>query len=130
MTAKTLTFEATRGGIHNTQHVELYEDMIEQPGGGERLHIDITLDSIGDTGMDTRIGVHGFGDINELAEYLIQLGHQIGHDLGGTCHLPTPEINIDSLPDEVVEQVIGGLMTGLEQARQEQSTTRNDKAGQ
>lgn len=124
MTTKTLTFEDTRGGIHNTQRVELHEDMIEQPGGEERLHVDITIDSIGDTGMDTRIGVHGFGDINELAKFLVGLGHQLGHDLGSTCHLPTPEINIDDLPDDVLEQVIGGLMTGLEQARQEQGSPR------
>jgi len=129
MTTKTLTFSDTRNGIHNTQSIELNEDLIELPGGQERLHVDIKLDSIGDTGMDTRIGVHGFDDANALADFLIGLGHQIGHDLGGRCHIKDQAqaklaafaVDPDDMPEEIKE-ALGSLLEGLAEAARTSKT--------
>lgn len=136
MTTKTLTFSDTRGGIHNTQSVELHEDLIELLGGEERLHISITLDSKPGDAMDTRIGVHGLDDINELADFLINLGHQIGHDLGNRCHIKDQvmehigaravELDPDKMPEEIKE-ALGSLLEGIAEAAR--TTTDTEKAG-
>lgn len=74
----------------------------------------------------------GYGGLGLAVEFLINLGHQIGHDLGGRCHikdqlqahmaLGSVEIDPDEMPEEVRE-ALGSLLEGLAEAAR---TTKGD----
>lgn len=117
--SRTYSFEDTRGGITNTQSVTIHEEPLKSPAGA--THISLTIDLVEDLNnpdkFSTDVEAHGFEDINELAEHLIQIGHQIGHDLGRQCHIK-PILGAETaaatvqgieLPQEAVDAITAAL---------------------
>ena len=109
MTTKTLTFSDTRGGVSNDQTVQLDDDLLTVDGN-DRVQITITIDENGPAGMTTRVDSHGMGDVNELADFLVNLGHQIGHDLGKTCHIKA--LLLEQLAKDSVADALANLLGG------------------
>ena len=85
----THKFTATRNGVTNHQTLELDPRLQDNGDGTSSLEITIRIDERArpEDAMDTLVRSRGYEDINELASFLINLGHQIGHDIGNVCQL-------------------------------------------
>jgi len=133
MSKKTLTFEAHRAGISNKQTIHLNTDPILSPTTGSEetgIMISIIDPDPQDTArpIETNIHVHGLEDVNELADFLIHLGHQIGHDLGATCHLAQAvkekinAVEVDPTTIPGLSEAINDIMTALANKADEKET--------